>query len=268
MSGPLIGPLSPAATSLAHSALDSAMRAIQGYVVEPMLWSNSALVDGLGRIADVLARDMRMAAGHGTSGKPETADVRPRVDERVVTVLFTDISGFTSLAEHISAAETATFLARHIRLVARCIATENGTFDKFVGDAVMAYWGAPYRQPDHAARALRAAQAVATAVRAENGKRRREGSRPIKLRLGLHAGPVAIGDIGAPAAGTALFGDTVNTGQRIEQLAKEYFSDEDDVVGLASAATLRMAGRCMPDSELRWHRLRGRSSTIAIFRFI
>ena len=257
MSGPLVGSVSPAATSLAHSALDSAMRAIQGYVVEPMLWSSTALVDGLDRMAGLLARDM-----------PEAADVRPRVDERVVTLLFTDISGFTALAEHLSAAETASFLARHVRLVARCVAAENGTFDKFVGDAVMAYWGAPRRQPDHAARALRAAHAVAAAVRTANGERRREGLTPIRLRLGLHAGTVAIGDIGAPAAGTALFGDTVNTGQRIEELAKEYFSDEDDVVGLASAAMLRMAGLRMPESGLRWHHLRGRSSEIAVSRFI
>jgi adenylate cyclase len=265
MSVPVTGSTPLGAASLTYGAFDSAVRAIQGYVVEPVLWTNSAFAEGVGRMAEFLARDMRRAAGANT---PVIADAPPRMEERVVTVLFTDISGFTSLAERISAAETAAFLARHVRLLARCIAAESGTFDKFVGDAVMAYWGAPHDQPDHAARALRAAHSVAAAIRAENGVRRRTGLTPIRLRLGLHAGPVAIGDIGAPGAGTALFGDTVNTGQRIEQLAKEYFSDEDDVVGLASAAVLRMAGSHVRESRMRRHRLRGRSGAIAVSRFV
>ncbi len=261
-SRPLIG--SHGATSRAAGAFDSAARTIRGYVVEPMRRTDGTF-DGVGRVIDFPARDARMTSGRDAAA---IADAPPRLEERVVTVLFTDISGFTALAERMSAAETAVFLARHVRLIARCIAAESGTFDKFVGDAVMAYWGAPYDQPDHATRALRAAQAVAAAVRAENGERRRAGRMPIRLRLGLHAGTVAIGDIGAPGAGTAVFGDTVNIGQRIEQLAKAYFSDGDDVVGLASAATLDLAGRPARAANMRRHRLRGRSGAIAVSRFI
>jgi class 3 adenylate cyclase len=256
----------PGAATLAYDAFDTALKAIQGYVVAPLLRTNSAFLHGFGRVAEQFADESwRPAMRRHAAAHPDAA---PRLHICFATVLFTDISGFTSLAERMSAAETAAFLARHIRLIACCIADEGGTFDKFVGDAVVAYWRAPQPQPDDAARAIRAMRAIASDVRADNAFRRREGGIPVKLRLGLHAGPVAVGDIGAPASGTAIFGDTVNTGQRIEQLAKIYFASGDDVVGLASAAALRIAGPGAQGFKMQRHRLRGRRSSIAVARIV
>lgn len=244
------------AVSLALGAFNAAVETMQG-MVEPMLRTNLALVQGMNEAAGQLARSSLQPA------EPEEADA-PVLRTCVVTVLFTDISGFTRLAERIPAVETAAFLARYVHLIADRVADEGGTFDKFVGDSVMAYWGAPEAQPDHAIRAWRTAHAIAATVRAENAVR---GRLPIRMRLGLHTGLVATGDIGAPGAGAAVFGDTVNAGQRIERLAKSYFTPGDDVVGLASAAALRAAGRDAADG-VRRHRLRGRTRTIEVARII
>ncbi len=245
------------AMSLALDAFNAAVATIQG-VVEPMVRTNLALMQGMNETAGHLARSSWQLPPAGE------AAAAPVLRTCVVTVLFTDISGFTRLAERMPAVETAAFLARYVHLIADRVADEGGTFDKFVGDSVMAYWGAPEAQPDHASRAWRAAHAIAATVRAENAVR---GRMPIRMRLGLHTGMVATGDIGAPGAGPAIFGDTVNTGQRIEQLAKTYFTPGDDVVGLASSAALRAAGRDGM-SELRRHRLRGRSRPIEVARII
>ena len=86
-------------------------------------------------------------------------------EERQVTVMFTDIRGFSALAEDLGAAETAALLNSHFSLLSACIEAEGGTVDKFIGDAVMAFWGAPEVQQDHAARALRAAREIAAAIR-------------------------------------------------------------------------------------------------------
>ena len=246
-----------AAVTLALGAFSAAVETIQG-VVEPMLRTNLALAREMNEAAGELARSSLQLP------VSDRADDAPVLRTCVVTVLFTDISGFTSLAERIPAVETAAFIARYVRLIADRVADEGGTFDKFVGDSVMAYWGAPEAQADHAVRAWRAAHAIAATVRAENAIL---GRLPIRMRLGLHTGLVATGDIGAPGAGTAIFGDTVNTGQRIEQLAKSYFRSGDDVVGLASAEALRAAGRS-GTAELRRHRLRGRSRPIEVARII
>lgn len=248
MPGQSTGTVSGAILPL-YGVFDGATAPVETRLLDPLPRANSPTLYGGGRM-------------------PAHLDTPPRLQTCDVTVLFTDISDFTSLAERMSAAETAAFLARHIRLIARCVAEEAGTFDKFVGDAVMAYWGAPQTQPDQAVRALRAARRIASVLRADNLIRRRAGGVPVKLRLGLHTGPVAIGDIGAPGSGAAIFGDTVNTGQRIEQLAKAYFADGDEVVGLASAATLRLASPDAPIAPVRWHRLRGRSGSVAVARIV
>lgn len=245
------------AVSLALGAFNAAVETFQG-VVEPMLRTNLALAQGMNEAAGQLARSsLQLPASDWAADAPVLRTC-------VVTVLFTDISGFTSLAERMPAVETAAFIARYVHLIADRVADEGGTFDKFVGDSVMAYWGAPEAQPDHAIRAWRAAHAIAATVRAGNAI---GGRRPIRMRLALHTGLVATGDIGAPGAGAAIFGDTVNAGQRIEQLAKSYFKSGDDVVGLASAAALRAAGR-NGAAELRRHRLRGRSRPIEVARII
>jgi len=114
-------------------------------------------------------------------------------EEREMTVLFTDIAGFTEQAERLSAGETAAFLNGHFARLAACIEAEDGTIDKYLGDGLMAFWGAPEPAEDHAARACRAAVAIARCI-AEDNRRARSAA-------GAARDPVEVG--GAAAAGGA-----------------------------------------------------------------
>lgn len=192
-------------------------------------------------------------------------------EEREVTVLFTDIKGFSAMAEKMSPQETADWLNRHFTRIAACIEEEGGTVDKFIGDAVMAFWGAPDEQPDHAARALRAAHAIAQVVQEEADEARAAGRPPVCLRVGVHSGPVIVGNIGAATRiNYTIVGDTVNTAARLEALGGEMMGDECYVV-LVSGDTVTAAGNCtvdMPLTEIGAFSLRGRVALVDVWRLV
>lgn len=186
--------------------------------------------------------------------------------ERQLTVLFTDIGGFTSASEGMPAAATADFLNHHFALLATCVEAEGGTIDKFIGDSVMAFWGAPERQPDHADRACRAALAMAEAVRADNAKRAAAGDPSVIMRIGIHSGPVVVGNIGAPGRmNYTIVGDAVNTGNRLEQLGKEMGAG-GDVTILISGATQQRLGDGFTIEPCGRQSVRGRQEGIEVFR--
>ncbi|MEO8558360.1 MAG: adenylate/guanylate cyclase domain-containing protein [Rhodospirillales bacterium] len=189
---------------------------------------------------------------------------------RDVSVMFTDIVGFTMQAEDLPETETADFLNAHFALVAACIEEEHGVIDKFIGDAVMATWGAIKHTDEHADQACRAALAIAHAVKADNETRRAAGHAPVRVRIGVHSGPVVVGNIGAPGRfNYTVVGDTVNTAQRMEQLGKDYMKDGEDVVVLVSGHALAAltAHSGLPDGIVLpadWHELRGKAQSISV----
>ena len=133
--------------------------------------------------------------------------------------------------------------------------------DKFIGDAVMALWNAIEDQADHAARAVRAALAIAAAIRGDNRGR----AVPVRVRIGLHSGPVVVGNIGtATRMNYTVVGDTVNVAQRLEAMAKELLP-EAEVAVLLSATTAAALPADPRLTSLGWHRLRGRDAPIEIF---
>ena len=190
-------------------------------------------------------------------------------EERVVTVMFTDIAGFTTLSEAMPAAELASLLNDHFAMLASCIESEDGTVDKFIGDSVMAFWGAPDEQPDHAERAVRAANAIRTAVDQDNARRTAQGLAPLAVRIGLHSGSVTVGNIGAPERiNYTIIGDTVNVGQRLEQFAKSV----DNAAARPSSVTVVSSGAIVGQLKknddwfsLGMHNLRGRDGKIEVF---
>lgn len=189
--------------------------------------------------------------------------------ERQVTVMFTDIVGFTPMSEPMSAVETARLLNRHFEIVTKCIEAEDGTVDKFIGDCVMAFWGGLSRRQDHAERAVRAASAIATAIWDENRVREAAGQPIIRLRIGLHTGPAVIGNIGsAGRVNYTIVGDTVNAAQRIEQLGRRFLTDDLEVVVLFSAATEHALGPTIARTPVGTFTLRGRAERVPIFRLI
>ena len=183
---------------------------------------------------------------------------------REATVMFTDIAGFTALSETMSAEETARFLNAHFARLGRCIDAEGGTIDKFIGDSIMAFWGVPEAQPDHAMRASRAALAIRETVAAENAERRGGGRAPIRLRIGIHTGEVVVGNIGAPGRiNYTIVGDTVNTANRLEQLGKTLDPDAEDVAIVISETTRSaLAGIAARSAGRR--EIRGRGGTVPV----
>lgn len=160
---------------------------------------------------------------------------------RELTVMFTDIARFTEIADRMGAEETAEFLNRHFGILAECIVQEGGTIDKYIGDAVMVFWGAPDRMEDHAARAVAAARAIADAISADNRRRAHKGLKPVRVRIGLHSGPAVVGNIGAPGrVNYTIVGPTVNVAQRLESLGHKLDAGEDVTI-LMSAETARLA---------------------------
>ncbi|WP_416899432.1 MAG: adenylate/guanylate cyclase domain-containing protein [Minwuia sp.] len=186
---------------------------------------------------------------------------------RRLTVMFTDIAGFSTISEGMTAPEVARFVNSHFELAAGCIEAEDGTVDKFIGDSVMAFWGAPDPVDGAEEHACRAALAIAAAVRADNEKRVAAGLSPVRMRIGIHTGEATVGNIGAPGRiNYTIIGDTVNVGQRLEQLGKELCSADSDISILISAETRARLG---PDWKLEpagTHELKGRRGSVEVFK--
>ncbi len=180
-----------------------------------------------------------------------------KAEEREVTVMFTDIAGFSSISFGRSPSAVADFLNRHFALIGKAVDDAGGTIDKYIGDSVMAFWGAPADDGDHALHACQAALAIAAAFAEDNRRREKEGRPIIKVRIGIHTGPVVVGNVGAPGRiNYTLIGDTVNAAQRLEQLGKEV-PPEGEVTILASAATVAKLPGDIPHRHLGELLLRG-----------
>lgn len=197
-------------------------------------------------------------------GEGESAIVNSA--EREVTVMFTDIRGFTPLSQKMSANQVANLLNEHFTLLARCIEAEGGTVDKYIGDSIMAFWGAPEDQADHAARAVRAADAIVREMAADNARRRAGNGVEIKLRIGINSGSAVVGNIGSSSrVNYTLVGETVNVAERLEGLGKTVHKDEDVVV-LLSAATADASGLTDELIPLGDHELRGHVGEVTVYR--
>jgi class 3 adenylate cyclase len=189
---------------------------------------------------------------------------------RTLTLMFTDIAGFTTQSEAMPADQVARFLNEHFALTAACVEAERGTIDKYIGDAMMAFWGAPGHQEDHAERSLRAALAIVRALRDDNARRRSQGQPAIRMRIGLHTGDVVVGNIGSPGrVNYTIVGDAVNVGQRLEQLGNEVMSPQEDVVVLLSEDTMRRVPTGMaPLEPIGERRVKGREQPLKVYRLL
>ena len=135
--------------------------------------------------------------------------------ERDVTIMFTDIVSFTTRTEHVPPAEVARLLNQFFARMCDVIFEQDGTLDKFIGDAILAVFGAPFAQEDHADRAVRAALGMRRALAEFNGQR--GGDDPLRIRIALNSGQALTGDIGSPRRREfTVLGDVVNACSRIE----------------------------------------------------
>ena len=184
-----------------------------------------------------------------------------------LAVMFTDIEGFTQLAETLAPTLVARLLRGHFRLLARCIEGERGRIDKIMGDGLVAVWEAR-DQAEACAGSLRAALAIREALDADNAGRVRRGQPAIRVRLGVHVGPLIATPLDpAGRLGVALCGDTVNVAQRLEQAAR-HVAAEAAVAMLASAAVVTRAGPGFRFAEVGELPVRGRRDPVLAYELL
>ena len=189
-------------------------------------------------------------------------------DRRNVTVMFTDIAGYSTVSEGKSASEIAALLNRHFSILTEEIEAQSGTVDKFIGDSVMAFWGAPEKQKDRAAHACRAALAIRRRIAEDNERRAAAGEPPVRVRIGIQSGEATAGNIGSRSRlNYTVIGDTVNIAQRLEQLGKEV-SPDDEVAIVVGAATAADAGSDFAFEPVGDMAVKGRAAPVEVHRLL
>ena len=212
----------------------------------------------------VIEEMMREADGGegGAEGAGETGGLRElRVAE--ATVLFADLVGFTAFAERAEPEEVADLLRGFFNQAVDAVFEAGGTLDKFIGDAVMAFFGAPLAQPDHARRAVAAALRLQRELGRWNEERREQGLPEVAARIAINSGPVVVGDVGsALRVDYTVLGDTVNVASRLEQFVAR---PGDVVIG---EETQRLLGDELATEPLGRFQLKGLQRKVEAFRVV
>ena len=149
--------------------------------------------------------------------------IRPGGETKDLTVMFSDIRGFTTMSEGLTADELVLLLNEYLGEMTEVIFHNLGTLDKYIGDAIMAFWGSPYPQTDHAYRACMCSLQMIQALDKLNAKWKAEGRKQIAIGVGLNTGPVNVGNMGSnKRLAWTVMGDNVNLASRLEGITKEY----------------------------------------------
>ena len=186
--------------------------------------------------------------------------VEMAVTMAMAAIVFTDIVGFTAMSENKTPTEIAEMLNRHFEVLYQCIEAEGGTLDKYIGDAAMAFWGAPEEQPDHAARACRAALAARKAFAEVEPDQR--------IKIAIHTGPLIVGNIGAVSRmNYTVIGDTVNTCSRIEKLAGDLDRGEPTIILISDATAAQLDEEFELESAGDFQ-VKGREKAVTVYRLI
>jgi adenylate cyclase len=181
--------------------------------------------------------------------------------EREVTVLFSDIRGFTAMSEGLSPRDVLAMLDDYFGRMSQIVKGHDGVVGKFLGDGLLAFWGVPDRLEDHAQRAVRAARDMRRALRELNQWREQQQLPPIRIGIGIHTGPVAAGMLGgALQSEYTVIGDAVNVASRIEGLTKEHGVDV-----LVSETTWMQLAEPRRGDKLASAEIRGRKEPVVVY---
>jgi len=177
-----------------------------------------------------------------------------------ITVLIADMEGYTRATSELSLPDAARLTKEFLSCITSSVLAEGGTLDKYTGDGLVAFWGAPVPSPDHADRAVKAGLSILAAVDRWNGERLANGQTALRVRIGIESGPALVGDLGtAFRSNYTAVGDCINFAARLEAAARDLPSDL--VLGPQTQARLvNYRAR-----SLGLLRLRGISSEIEIF---
>jgi adenylate cyclase len=189
-------------------------------------------------------------------------ELAPQVGvKRELTVCFVDVAGFTTLAEQLAPEAVVARLNEYFDAVCGAVLAQDGTVNEFLGDGVVAFWGAPVPQADHALRACRAALAAREALGRLAVRWRAEGLPSPRFRIGLHTGALVVGELGASERRAyRAVGDAMNVAARIEGVNKLYRTEL-----LISETTRAAAGAALAAREIDRVRVVGRIQPLALF---
>ncbi|MCF6191931.1 MAG: adenylate/guanylate cyclase domain-containing protein, partial [Candidatus Hydrothermae bacterium] len=182
-------------------------------------------------------------------------------ERREITVYFSDIRGFTTLAETLDPERLAELLNAYLSRVTAVLFAHGATLDKYLGDGVMAFWNAPLDQPDHVDRACAAAMDVQRVLEAWNRQRTARGDPPLWTGIGIHTGTAVVGNLGSPEHfDYTAVGDTVNTASRLEGLTRHF-----GVPVVVSEDVVQRCSRPFTFRPLGWVQVKGRQTPLAVF---
>lgn len=212
--------------------------AIFGVVTWVCIFAKKSRIDLVTRVTKANIRRIRLqryfSPGVGELIEKHDEEVMALGQECDLTILFTDIRGFTRMSENIPGPEIVAFLNKYHSRMVEAVFKHGGTLDKYLGDGLMVYFNAPVQQKDHAQRAVQCALQMQREIAALNAERSWHGQEDLRIGIGIHSGRAILGDIGAPHRRefTAI-GDTVNVAAELEELTKDF--DHDVIVSRATA---------------------------------
>ncbi|MBV8187574.1 MAG: hypothetical protein JO339_10065 [Alphaproteobacteria bacterium] len=183
---------------------------------------------------------------------------------RFLTIFFSDLEAFSTLSEQLPTQELLLRVSAYLELVTKTTNQEHGTIDKFIGDGVMAFWGAPALLDDHAWRSCVAALRIQRGMDALNERWASEDLKPLKVRIGIHSDAVLVGNIGSKERMSyTVMGDGVNVAARLEGVNKEYGTRI-----CISHAVFKEAGERLCVRPIDEVTVKGRRSTIPIYELL
>lgn len=184
-------------------------------------------------------------------------------ERKALTILFSDVRAFTTYSERHEAERVVEILREYLTRMVEAVFRNEGTLDKFVGDAVMAIFGAPVPQPDHAVRACRTGLAMMEELRGLEQKWRREGREPFRMGVGINTGEVIVGNLGSDQRfDYTVIGDPVNLAARLEGLNKDFPEASGIII---SEFTYDLARDHIQARPLGQVKVRGRVEPVAIY---
>ncbi|MCX7156410.1 MAG: adenylate/guanylate cyclase domain-containing protein [Rhodocyclales bacterium] len=193
------------------------------------------------------------------SRDPENYSMAGRKAE--LTVLFSDIRGFTTISEGLEPNELATLMNQYLGAMTLIVRKHRGTLDKYIGDAIMAFWGAPVDDPEHAKNAVLTGLEMHVALHELNKDLVARGWPELKIGVGVNTGPMTVGDMGSPVRQSyTVMGDAVNLGSRLEGITKQY-----GVGMIVGEGTRELVKKEFVFRELDRVRVKGKADPVGIY---